>query len=178
MAKRKADAIPKQGGIRQRIALASSGPSLPSSSSTSIAAPEISPSLASEGIDSHLVSHLLTEWAWGHLSAPKVQKIAYRSWLDQQGLLQSLNLSTGLCHQSLHKLASLGTWGRHPNNAHAELVSYLGEPSTPAPFSKKVPMVCEKVSDAYPIQHRDIELPIYLPHEMFSHLYHNCRTRW
>jgi hypothetical protein len=129
MRKRKCLPDPKTGGIRQRIA-------------ARIALESDQAQLHAEGMDSELVLHLLFEWSWGKISATGLQEIAHKAFAGQEGLLSSMGLSNDLVNGSLNKLASLGSYGRNYQNCHRELLNYLGEPSTPAPFVHSAPMLC------------------------------------
>jgi hypothetical protein len=165
MRKRKCLSDPKTGGIRQRIA-------------ARMALESDQAQLHAEGLGSELVLHLLFEWSWGKISAPGLQEIAHKAYTDQESLLSSLGLSTDLIKGSLRKLASLGSYGRNFQNCHRELVSYLGEPSTPAPFVHSVPMLCQKASSSESLVNCDVEMLFFLPHVMFAHFYHHKRARF
>ena len=171
MVKRKQSDILLRGGIRQRLA-AEAISSIVSSSGDGL------PPSHKEGIDSELVAHLLFEWSWGKLSATGVQAIAHKAYADQLMLLSSLRLSIDLASASLKRMSGLGTHGKHQQNCHTELLNYLGEPSTPAPFVCAVPLLCQKTSHADAEVHRDVEMSFFLPHVIFSHYYHNNRTRF
>eukprot|EP00959_Pyramimonas_sp_CCMP1952_P096096 2009256-Pyramimonas_sp.AAC.1 len=68
---------------------------------------------------SQLGTKLLSSWAWGCMPATEVQRAAHAAHLD------------GLTHPEITTLASLGTFGTHPGNAHAELMRKHGD--TPLP---------------------------------------------
>ena len=62
---------------------------------------------------SHLARHLLEEYSWGGISAHQVQQISNMARLD------------GLHHRDTDKLASFGTYGRHPNHIDRDLRKYM-----------------------------------------------------
>ena len=168
--------VSHKGGLRQRLELSSNSAGHGSSFDPPPAAEPAA--LGPEGFDSGLVLHLLKEWSWGHLSATKMQQIALQSYKDQVLLLKTLRLSEDFAHTTLKKLASLGSFGKFPNNCHTELMCWLGEPSTPAPFMHQVPFVCEKIASGQQDQNVTIDFPIFLPHSLFSHLFHHNKDRF
>ena len=128
--------------------------------------------------NSDLVNFVLNQWAWGHLSAPLVQRYCLKYYMDQLKLLQSVNISPDNIDASLHDLARLGTWGKHPQNIHSELLRWLGVPSAPAYFRCKLPVIKMK-GDGTASKTAVLEnFPIFLPHEIFSWYFHNDRQRF
>ena len=71
-----------------------------------------------EVVPSRFALILTQKWGWGRLSAPEVQELAAAAHRD------------GLQHPEVHKLASIGNWGRFPGNAHRDLLFHLGKNST------------------------------------------------
>ena len=183
MSKRPHPTQTHRGGLRQRIQAASA---VTAASSTShipdlaAAGAELCDAapVRNEGFSSELVMHLLREWAWGHVSASKAQQLAKKSYDDQLKLLSDLGISGDRANPTLKRIASLGASGKFPNNCHAELLKYLGEPSTPAPMLHKVALQRLKISTARPDEIVEVDQPIFLPHVMFAHYYNNDRDRF
>ena len=75
-----------RGGMKQRLHLAE----VAGASSAGAAGSE---QKANDGFESELVLYLLKEWAWGHTSATKIQKMAHKAYNDQVRLLEGLRLS-------------------------------------------------------------------------------------
>ena len=183
--KRSSEGFPKSGGRLQRLAvaeqIAAHSAQVASSSNSSHADlehlqdPKPSPLVAE--FDSQLVVHLLHEWSWGHLSATKVQEFAHKAYTDQVNLLKSLKLSPDSAAQSLKKIASLGSFGKHKHNCHAELILYLGDAHTPTPFTHDVPMVLPKPQEGQE-QIQIQKFPIFLPHVWFAHYYKDDRPNF
>ena len=73
------------------------------------------------------------------------------------------------------QLAQLGTWGGDTGNINRELKHWLGEPTFPKPMMVTVPRVTPKPKTGEAIT-KDVQFPIRLPHEVFSHVYHNHPT--
>lgn len=106
---------------------------------------------------SSLAVFLVKQWAWGHLSSPMLQKIAFHALQD------------GAAHADLQKLARLGTSGMHQQNIHTELVRCLHEQSTTRSLSTMQVYVKQMHTHVRCEQH------VLLPHELFAALYHNHR---
>ena len=124
--------------------------------------------------DSKLAIGLLKEWTLGHISAANLQRHAQQALDDQIELLDRLKISRDNVSQTLKKFASFGCNGTYPGKCHSELIAFLGEPDLPACYQQKVPMQVHKgnITSLKP----DAILPIALPHEIFSHLYHNDKA--
>eukprot|EP00973_Karenia_brevis_P011751 1592051-Karenia_brevis.AAC.1 len=110
---------------------------------------------------SSLVEALLYLWAWGVLSATVVQQLAKAAYDD------------GLQHPDVECLASLGTWGRNPNNCRRDLVDFklnriwLLDCVSPV----KLPVSIKKtVIKAW--------VNMVLPHKIFAYMYRNNREMW
>ena len=139
--------------------------------------------------DSVLGVSLLTEWAWGKLSAPDVQKYAAKALQDQQELLVRIGQGVDLCSNTLKALSSIGRNGLFPGNAHRELVTWLGEPSTPKCFEVAINVVNQKAqkpksgapfwSRAHSTLHV-VPAPVnfFLPHVMFNHYFSKFPARF
>ena len=104
---------------------------------------------------------LLELWAFGELSATRVQQIAARAVEDRS---QDPAL--------LRDLAELGTGGRHKNNIHKELSTLVSRmsPQIPAPMSFHVPLVYKPFLRG-PGQNVPAAHSMHLPFEWFSFMY-------
>ena len=115
--KRKAQASLGHGGRHQRVAgeeargSSDPGPALPNQGSV---------------CGSALGSYLLKKWAWGEISAVRLQEIAHESYKHQAALLKSLGISTDMIPGELARLAKLGSWGENPGDVHQQLLTHLG----------------------------------------------------
>ena len=120
--------------------------------------------------DSEIADLVIREWAWGLLSANKVQKMAATSLADQQSLLARLKISRDFLPQGLVALAGIADKGRYPGNAHRDLVRYLGEPMRPKPFRASIHV---KVLKPVPGRGRvqPVACSFLLPHEFFHYHY-------
>ena len=106
---------------------------------------------AEEQAPSKLSSLLIEQWAWGALSAPKVQAIAEAACAD------------GLDHPHVAQLSKLGSLGSHPGNCHRDLLSIAGNHSLinavlSVPMRVKYKKWVTKEED----------LDLLLPHKLFS----------
>ena len=140
--------------------------------------PRVGPAAGEEPFrfyDSGLVLSSLSQWAWGHISATVLQETCLKSYNDQIKLLKSLGLSEDHAHKSLHKLASLGSYGKQPHNVLPQLLTYLGSPGYPPPVTFPLYMKVLKQS-----HQTEAEYPfkMYLPHVLFSWMYQNDRRRF
>ena len=150
-----------RGGRLQRIARAKAVAASSSNASSTGSSWHIPVSnLTHQSFDSEVVNFLVYQWAWGHMSATKVQQIAHVSYNDQIALLQKLNLSYDNISTSLKKFASLGTWGKNPANCHDELLKYLGEPETPKPIMQDVTLKIPKPQPGCPTE-QTRQIPIF-----------------
>ena len=103
---------------------------------------------------SKLASLLIEQWAWGAMSAPKVQAIAQAAWDD------------GLHHPDVEKLGKIGGAGSHPGNSHRDLLFLAGQHSltkavTTVPLQVKFKKWVSKSED----------LDMLLPHKLFALMY-------
>ena len=109
-----------------------------------------------ERAPSKLASLLVEEWAWGAMSAPKVQALAQAAFED------------GLTHPQMERLAKMGRRGLHPGNCHRDLLLAAGEHC----FTKatlRIPIrlkVKQTMSEPVP-------LDFLLPHKLFSCMFHS-----
>ena len=105
---------------------------------------------------SKLALHLIERWAWGSLSAPELQNIAFLAVGDHEDP-----------HPDLMRLSTIGSSGVHQNNCHRDLVSYrLAEPligraiSSIRIFTRKPPLRILEVDQC-----------ILLPHDLFGTMF-------
>ena len=103
---------------------------------------------------SKLASLLMEQWAWGEMSAPKVQAVAHAAFQD------------GLDHPQIEKLAMMGTSGAHPGNCHRDLTLIAGQHCLTSAISRiNVRLkVKEKFSEL-------VGLDFLLPHKLFARIY-------
>ena len=124
-----------------------------------------------EGKDANLAKLLLHKWAWGLYSAFQVFEIADKSLKDQNALLERLGLSTSFASPSLQILAGIGGEGKHPSNMRRDLLTALGDPQVPEFVSIEAPLNIAK-PDAGAAIVQNVSVPMFLPHEFLSYLYH------
>ena len=119
--------------------------------------------LACRSFDSALAEELVHGWAWGMFSACEVQRLAIKSFEDQQALLARLNLADTHASESLRALAGLGNSGRQPNNVAHQLRAWLGEPSIPSPFYASIDVLITKPRSSQRVL-APRKMPFMLPH--------------
>jgi hypothetical protein len=123
-------------------------------------------------LDSNLAKHLVNERAWGHISAAEVQRISALAFEDESELLRKLGQPPGSGSSSIRALATLGSFGKHSQNIHRDLVAFLGEPDSPQPL--QVPI---SIKSLKPLPNEDAvrqeKMPFFLPHAEFAHFYNN-----
>ena len=102
-----------------------------------------------------LATFLVAQWAWGHMSAPMLQKIAHHAAQD------------GLDHPEVAALAKLGGSGVHPQNCNRDLMKCLHQPPVMSSLTTMQVHVKKSLGIKSCTQH------VLLPHELFSALYHN-----
>ena len=111
---------------------------------------------AEEQAPSKLSSLLIEQWAWGALSAPKVQAIAEAACAD------------GLSHPDVEKLSKMGSAGKHAGNCHRDLLLIAGNHSlTNAVSSVPIRLKVKKVLS------EPVTLDFLLPHKLFSLMFHS-----
>ena len=121
--------------------------------------------LPGEASQGHLAKALLQLWAWGDLSARKLQTLAACSKAD------------GSRCPALLKLATLGKSGKHPQNCQRDLLHWLGtymEPAMPEVYKAPVPLVLSKHRQGV----HTLELPFLPLHRTFSHIFHHFPAQW
>ena len=121
--------------------------------------------LPDEASQGHLAKALLQLWAWGDLSARKLQTLAACSKAD------------GSRCPALLKLATLGKSGKRPQNCQRDLLHWLGtymEPAMPEVYKAPVPLVLSKHRQGV----HTLELPFLPLHRTFSHIFHHFPAQW
>lgn len=103
---------------------------------------------------SALASFLLEQWAWGHMSAPQIQKIAACAEAD------------GLAQEEIKVLAGLGGHGRYARNCHPELLRRLQPHALASAIGKvEIPIKAPQAGFAR------VQQEFVLPHQLFAALY-------
>ena len=129
-----------RGGIRQRLA------------------EQAVPNVASK-----LAQYLITSWAWGGMSPQQVQQISHLAKQDLEASGIACDILT-----EWDMLASIGSYGAHPNNCHRDLLTKLTPSKIASPSEFSLPMKCKGVQASVTRQQT-----AFWPHEMFASLYHN-----
>ena len=109
---------------------------------------------------SALAEFLISQWSWGHISTPFMQKVAEAAAAD------------GLQHPEIERLSSLGSHGRHPNNAHRDLMTHLVKP----PIHEAIGNIT--LLQKYNLSFVSTSQSILLPHELFASMYANHRDKF
>ena len=86
-------------------------------------------------------------------------------------MLTCIPLNEGYMPRILYSFAPLGNWGAHIGNVNGELKQWLGEATIPIAKMVTVPMSVQKPAIGEAMT-KDIVLPMLLPLEIFSHVYH------
>ena len=111
-----------------------------------------------------LASFLLQLFAWGEMSAQRVQKLASLAMTDIEACMN------GTEHlQDLRNMAKIGTHGHHQNKCYADLMRQCLDISIPRPFVATIPFV-KPLNDQFQ--------SLLLPHELFSAIYHSYKGAW
>ena len=105
---------------------------------------------------SRLARYLISQWAWGFTLAAEVCRLC------------RLNYEDGSRHPDIVKLASLGTWGQHPQTCNRQLETWLHEPPCKQALSTITVHMKHTMAKVVEVDHL-----ILLPHALFSVLYHN-----
>ena len=111
-----------------------------------------------------LASFLLQLFAWGEMSAQRVQQIASLAMLDIEACMNG----TGHA-EDLKNMAKIGTEGHHQNKCYADLMKQCLDISIPRPFVATLPFV-KPLHDQFQ--------SMLLPHELFSSIYHSYKGAW
>lgn len=106
--------------------------------------------------------YLLEKMAWGILSTVQVQEMSnlVREDLDTAGVSQN-------SFPELYDLAKAGSFGKHTQNLHRDILATTKSRCTLKPFECHLPFKA-----TVDTSHEQLAA-INLPHEQFSHLYHN-----
>ena len=111
--------------------------------------------------ESCLVSHLLTQIAWGVLSTSQSQQIARASLRDYE-------LSNQEPPAKLRRMAALASGGKYANNAWRDLLTMLPDIHIPKVVTIPTPG----------IKNSKLVIPMIFPHQMFSCLFHDYPLAW
>ena len=109
---------------------------------------------------SALAELLISQWSWGHISTPFIQKVAAAAAAD------------GLQHPEIERLKSLGSYGRYPNNVHRDLVNQLVKP----PIQDAIGNIT--LLHKYNLSFISTTQSILLPHELFASMYTHHRGKF
>lgn len=127
------------------------------------------PAASAGGQDDQMASALfgllIFLWSWGYLSLPFVQKIAMAACTD-------LTNAKAAPYPDLTMLSRLGASGKHPNHMFKGLINNLEPPRLTPALSTPLPI---KVS---PHVVEDRTQSIFLPHVLFSDIYHKYPSVW
>lgn len=104
--------------------------------------------------DSKLSRVLMERWAWGDMSAPTIQTVAQAA------------LEDGAHHRDLRVLASLGSNGRLPGNAHRDLERKLAPNGLTEAVSKMMVTMRKPPAGLVRVEH-----PVLWPHEIFAAIF-------
>ncbi len=94
----------------------------------------------SKTFDSALCRQLLKDWSWGLRSASTVQWCAYSAFQDEAVLVEKIATATShtlgldpshFRSKTLASLARLGSFGRHKNHCHRDLLVFFGDCPSP-----------------------------------------------
>ncbi len=66
--------------------------------------------------DSQQALKMVKQWGWGHKSATQVREDAADAHTDQLEVIQRIGASPDFAHESLRRLAGLGSSGHHASN--------------------------------------------------------------
>jgi hypothetical protein len=138
---------PKRGGTRQRRAAAEAD--------------------AREVIASSLVNYLLTQWAWGLISAVTVQAVAMHAMTDMSAVTVGLTCNKQL--RMLETLAGLGCKGKHPNNCAQNLRNAI----TTLDYQRVPMQVMVPLADSSGANPTMMAQEMLLPHVWFSIMFNS-----
>ena len=104
---------------------------------------------------------------WGQMSPQLLQTLMGHMVADLELYDQDL-----LDVQSIKKMARLGTYGRYPNNVWTEFKNLLPTPKLPKLHYFWLPMRHNVLGRFWK------QVPMLLPHELFSAIYHHYPAMW
>ena len=159
----------RRGGIRQRLAAAAADDQMPAPSASSSTSPRSAPALA----PSKLVKNLLRDFAWGAMSAQKLQEICMSSVQDLEALNSILSGAekwpSNAIQNDQQAVAKIGASGQYSNKCYGDLMKIVETNITlPQPhrvFLRFAPPLGEQVQE------------MLLPHEMFAAFF-QCKATW
>ena len=159
-----------RGGRRQRLRYHEANENPPESLAVHVV-------VSSSGFvfDSEQALGWVQEWSWQGLSSIQVQKYAHKAYKDQIELLDRLHMSHSHVLTSISMLASLGSWGRLPGNANAELKAMLGAPDLPLHDLYRLNCKIQKPRCRI-VSYDTKDFPFVLPHVVISYLYNHHRA--
>lgn len=111
---------------------------------------------------SSLLEHLLTQFAWGHMTPQQVQQTANLTVQDFNTLCTQLG-KTSLDLGDLQKVAKAGTSGRFSNNVHRDIMKIINEKIHMPPLYT----FNMEIKGLVPAMQADM----MLPHELFAYMY-------
>ena len=100
---------------------------------------------ASHVLTSNLTRHLITQWAWGVLSAAQIQAIAQAAHQDQLAMVERCGVRVDNCDEDTKKMGSLGQHGQRSGNLRRDLMVWIGQPGMPEPCSILIETKIQKV---------------------------------
>ena len=110
--------------------------------------PLIESALQAGILQSKLARYLVSEWSWGHFSAPDVQRLASAALYDEKILIAKLTIDRTVKDEfltaDLVNLGRIGSDGKYPGNCHRDLQRFLGSPKFPATFVSDVEIKLQK----------------------------------
>jgi len=163
--------IPMSGRRQKqfRASLAEHGIGVETPSASSQTSPPNESSGTSSSLDSELCKILAEEWAWGALSAAKLQRIAHAAYLDAKRVSERMFQEKGIHvpeSVSLREFASLGGFGVQSGNVARDLKLVLGEPNVAPVHIEKLPTKILKPGFRLSTV-SDEEHGFFLPHRPF-----------
>lgn len=161
----------RKGGIRQRLAAADE--ELDEQDRMQAASSPSSSSRPTALAPSKLVKNLLRDFAWGAMSAQKLQEICMSSVQDLEALNRILGGNekwpANAIQNDQTKVAKIGASGQYPNKCYGDLMKIVeGNITLPPPhrvYLRFAPPLGEQVQE------------MLLPHEMFAALF-QCKATW
>ena len=140
----------RKGGVRQRMAEATSE------------VKAVDASVAAEAAPSQLATFLKQQWGWGRFSPQQVQHMAELARLDMEAA------GCSAVPSNLSGLAKMGTSGKYANNVHRDLMKLVQHDSKlPEPLFVSLPFKAHESAQA-----------VMLPHLIFHCLWKHYRSYW